>query len=59
MEDPELIQLQELKAKLLQKAHDLIAKLKKQEADDQSSVTLKLYHVNFSFIVNYFMTVYL
>ena len=42
MEDPELIQLQDLKAKLLQKAHDLVAKLKKQETDDQSSVTLKV-----------------
>ena len=41
-EDPELIQLQKLKAKLLEKAHDLIAKLKKQEADDQSLVTLKV-----------------
>ena len=41
-EDPELIQLQELKAKLLEKAHDLIAKLKEQEADDQPVVTLKV-----------------
>ncbi|XP_076679990.1 uncharacterized protein LOC143375100 isoform X2 [Andrena cerasifolii] len=42
MEDPELIQLQDLKAELLEKAHALIAKLKKQEADDQSLITLKV-----------------
>ena len=42
MEDSELIQLQDLKEKLLEKAHDLIAKLKEQEADDQSLITLKV-----------------